>query len=418
MKSSLGNFRTELLLLWFLHQSLQVKMRGNSFPWLKLLLVLSVFAAGFVAHDIRSNGSVAGQPRLPHPPPQHLPWASGWPPPLPLWCYRVQHGQVSAELRSHRRVPAGLEQSDRLLQAGLQVRLLGVQAMKTKICWISVTLAPEWRWSHSLRLVSMVTVCLLLQLAGEEHSSLLLRVRSGSGSDHPSGGRTESSGRRARLWESLPAAPVAQRDGAARHRLGKPPPTRRCTRSASRRSHPADALTFRWTPTPPTACSSCWRTSGSCCSTSSRTSCCRRRRSCWSCCSERGAACRTPASQCLARNVFASHPDALLSHSPWMHHLMHRNVKRFSCVFTVGRCPCRACRTTPCPSPIQHGSCCSTPPPPSRRGLRSCWPAPDDRRRHVTLTSTHQQDRLNSDKVSSLHFGSVWSSKDFFLFYL
>ncbi|KAF6735760.1 Transmembrane protein 214-B [Oryzias melastigma] len=40
-------------------QSLQVKMRGNSFPWLKLL-VLSVFAAGFVAHDIRSNGSVAG----------------------------------------------------------------------------------------------------------------------------------------------------------------------------------------------------------------------------------------------------------------------------------------------------------------------------------------------------------------------
>uniref|UniRef100_A0A8C8E1E5 Transmembrane protein 214 n=1 Tax=Oryzias sinensis TaxID=183150 RepID=A0A8C8E1E5_9TELE len=41
-------------------QNLQVKMRGNSFPWLKLLLVLSVFAAGFIAHDIRSNGSVAG----------------------------------------------------------------------------------------------------------------------------------------------------------------------------------------------------------------------------------------------------------------------------------------------------------------------------------------------------------------------
>lgn len=40
-------------------QNLQVKMRGRGFPWSKLILVLLVFAAGFVAHDVRSHGSVA-----------------------------------------------------------------------------------------------------------------------------------------------------------------------------------------------------------------------------------------------------------------------------------------------------------------------------------------------------------------------
>uniref|UniRef100_A0A1A8E466 Transmembrane protein 214 n=1 Tax=Nothobranchius kadleci TaxID=1051664 RepID=A0A1A8E466_NOTKA len=40
-------------------QNLQVKMRGYGFPWSKLLMVLLVFAAGFIAHDIRSHGSVA-----------------------------------------------------------------------------------------------------------------------------------------------------------------------------------------------------------------------------------------------------------------------------------------------------------------------------------------------------------------------
>uniref|UniRef100_A0A1A7XUW1 Transmembrane protein 214 n=1 Tax=Iconisemion striatum TaxID=60296 RepID=A0A1A7XUW1_9TELE len=38
-------------------QNLQVKMRGYGFPWFKLLMVLLVFAAGFIAHDIRSHGS-------------------------------------------------------------------------------------------------------------------------------------------------------------------------------------------------------------------------------------------------------------------------------------------------------------------------------------------------------------------------
>ncbi|XP_037606950.1 transmembrane protein 214 [Sebastes umbrosus] len=40
-------------------QNLQVKMRGRGFPWSKLLMVLLVFAAGFIAHDIRSQGSFA-----------------------------------------------------------------------------------------------------------------------------------------------------------------------------------------------------------------------------------------------------------------------------------------------------------------------------------------------------------------------
>ncbi|XP_061742344.1 transmembrane protein 214 isoform X2 [Nerophis ophidion] len=38
-------------------QSIQVKMRGRGFPWSKLLMVLLVFVAGFIAHDVRSHGS-------------------------------------------------------------------------------------------------------------------------------------------------------------------------------------------------------------------------------------------------------------------------------------------------------------------------------------------------------------------------
>ncbi|KAF3850160.1 hypothetical protein F7725_019879 [Dissostichus mawsoni] len=41
-------------------QNLQVKMRGRGFPWSKMFMVLLVFAAGFIAHDIRSHGSFAG----------------------------------------------------------------------------------------------------------------------------------------------------------------------------------------------------------------------------------------------------------------------------------------------------------------------------------------------------------------------
>ncbi|XP_040015984.1 transmembrane protein 214 [Gasterosteus aculeatus] len=40
-------------------QNLQVKMRGRGFPWSKLLMVLLVFVAGFIAHDVRSHGSFA-----------------------------------------------------------------------------------------------------------------------------------------------------------------------------------------------------------------------------------------------------------------------------------------------------------------------------------------------------------------------
>ncbi|KAM8831963.1 transmembrane protein 214 [Spinachia spinachia] len=40
-------------------QNLQVKMRGRGFPWSKLLMVLLVFIAGFIAHDVRSRGSLA-----------------------------------------------------------------------------------------------------------------------------------------------------------------------------------------------------------------------------------------------------------------------------------------------------------------------------------------------------------------------
>lgn len=35
-------------------------MRGRGFPWSKLLMVLLVFVAGFIAHDVRSHGSFAG----------------------------------------------------------------------------------------------------------------------------------------------------------------------------------------------------------------------------------------------------------------------------------------------------------------------------------------------------------------------
>ncbi|MEQ2186671.1 hypothetical protein GOODEAATRI_031000 [Goodea atripinnis] len=36
-----------------------MKMRGHGFPWSKLLMVLLVFAAGFIAHDISGEVSVS-----------------------------------------------------------------------------------------------------------------------------------------------------------------------------------------------------------------------------------------------------------------------------------------------------------------------------------------------------------------------
>lgn len=39
-------------------------MRGRGFPWSKLLMVLLVFVAGFIAHDIRSHGSFTGSSSL------------------------------------------------------------------------------------------------------------------------------------------------------------------------------------------------------------------------------------------------------------------------------------------------------------------------------------------------------------------
>ncbi|CAL1585191.1 unnamed protein product [Knipowitschia caucasica] len=38
-------------------QNLEVKMKGRGFPWSKLFMVLLVFVAGFITHDIRSHGS-------------------------------------------------------------------------------------------------------------------------------------------------------------------------------------------------------------------------------------------------------------------------------------------------------------------------------------------------------------------------
>lgn len=39
-------------------------MRGRGFPWQRLLLVLLVFAAGFLLHDVRTHGSFQGTRRL------------------------------------------------------------------------------------------------------------------------------------------------------------------------------------------------------------------------------------------------------------------------------------------------------------------------------------------------------------------
>lgn len=36
-------------------------MKGRGFPWSRLLLVLLVFAAGFVLHDVRTHGSFQGK---------------------------------------------------------------------------------------------------------------------------------------------------------------------------------------------------------------------------------------------------------------------------------------------------------------------------------------------------------------------
>lgn len=36
-----------------------MKIRSQGFPWSKALMVLLVFVAGFIAHDVRSHGTFA-----------------------------------------------------------------------------------------------------------------------------------------------------------------------------------------------------------------------------------------------------------------------------------------------------------------------------------------------------------------------
>uniref|UniRef100_A0A8C3PQG5 Transmembrane protein 214 n=1 Tax=Calidris pygmaea TaxID=425635 RepID=A0A8C3PQG5_9CHAR len=47
------------------------KMKGRGFPWSRLLLVLLIFAAGFLLHDLRTHGSFQG--KAVHCPPRSLP---------------------------------------------------------------------------------------------------------------------------------------------------------------------------------------------------------------------------------------------------------------------------------------------------------------------------------------------------------
>lgn len=109
--------------LYFLFclQNLQVKMRGRGFPWSKLLMVLLVFAAGFIAHDVRSHGSFAGLSQscilikitCLHVFCQCL--KAG------IVCLRLRHSQASSQLRCHSRISAGLEQNNSLHQTRFQV---------------------------------------------------------------------------------------------------------------------------------------------------------------------------------------------------------------------------------------------------------------------------------------------------------
>lgn len=108
-------------------QNLQVKMRGRGFPWTKLLMVLFVFAAGFIAHDIRSHGSFEGASLSPT---QHWSWflVFLWRPNLCFFfCFffnsdlRFHHSQASSQLRCLRSISAGLEQNNSLHQTRLQV---------------------------------------------------------------------------------------------------------------------------------------------------------------------------------------------------------------------------------------------------------------------------------------------------------
>lgn len=112
-------FLLSVFLFWL--QNLQVKMRGGGFPWSKLLMVLLVFAAGFIAHDIRSHGSFAG-------PSQSCTVYSSQSLVFMLsfevlqWvCFRFHHSPASSQLRCHSRISAGLEQNNSLHQTGFQV---------------------------------------------------------------------------------------------------------------------------------------------------------------------------------------------------------------------------------------------------------------------------------------------------------
>lgn len=127
-------------------------MRGHGFPWSKLLMVLLVFAAGFVAHDIRSHGSFTGLLLI-----QHLPSSCEFFL-TAVVCFRFHQCQVSAQLRGHGCISGGLGQNNSLLQTRLQVRRVKylkrtVQLAKHFTC-ASVFAFPAAGWRPTLRIIT------------------------------------------------------------------------------------------------------------------------------------------------------------------------------------------------------------------------------------------------------------------------
>ncbi|XP_074676543.1 transmembrane protein 214 isoform X3 [Strix aluco] len=128
------------------------KMKGRGFPWSRLLLVLLVFAAGFLLHDVRTHGSFQASSC------GHLLRSSGVLPAVQHVCQKLSQGCLEGYRWLERSLPACGSRAAAVLQPPLEllwaksgeVALSLSQHCSSLLSWIRDDLpwASEWLRSH------------------------------------------------------------------------------------------------------------------------------------------------------------------------------------------------------------------------------------------------------------------------------
>ncbi|XP_053919829.1 transmembrane protein 214 [Cuculus canorus] len=127
------------------------KMRGRGFPWLRLLLVLLVFATGFLLHDVRTHGSFQASSST------HLLRSSGILPASQQAWQRISYCCLEGYRWLEQSLPAYGSQAVSILQPGLEllwvkggeVAMSMSQLCSSLLSWLHSSLPCVAEWLQS-----------------------------------------------------------------------------------------------------------------------------------------------------------------------------------------------------------------------------------------------------------------------------